>query len=327
MSWFYEAIQRAERKGPKPGKAIGEDLAQEDGDSFLAEIEALSSLSVKTPSDKEERTRATVTTEEAPKAAEAPVQTGAAVMVASPEAPAERNGFRHLTLPIKENSRLVFHTDAHGAAAEQFRFLRRSLTQEFSKGGVLMVTSPTVGDGKTLTSINLCSCLAELGEPTLLIEADMRRPTVGKVLSCTAEAPGIEDVLNGGAQPTEAIYLIEELRFHAAMMTSVPRDPSKLINGGGFRKFLAWAGGHFRWIVLDASPVLPTADVSDLLPQIDGVLLVIRAESTPRELSRRSVEILGKHVRGVIFNEATVHSNAYYRYLSDHYQGAAAKEI
>jgi len=318
MSWFYEALQRAERRIPQSGRVNALDGS--DGQSFLAEMEMLSSLSVKIPAQNSEaKMHAGVATEEAPTATEVLVQS-ARRAVTSPAEQGSGNGFRHLKLEIKENSRLVFQTDAHGMAAEQFRLLRRKLTQEFSNGGVLMVTSPTTGDGKTLTSINLCSCLAEMGEPTLLVEADLRRPTIGKVLSCPAEASRIEEVLGGSIDPSQAIYLIEQLRFHVATVGTVPRDPSKLINGRGFNQFLTWARAHFRWIVLDASPVLPAADVSDLMPLVDSILLVIRAESTPRELSKRTFEILGKQIDGVILNEATVDSNGYYRYLSDYYQ-------
>jgi len=338
MSWYYEALQRAERNGPKPENADGEDFAGPDGDSFLAEIESMSSLSRKngdkTPArgmktaqsaaTAQMQSAAAVATEEAP-GSEVQIQAAAAVEepVALPtDFPVETTHYRHVTIPAPKSSRLIFRTDMHGLAAEHFRMLRRRLTQEFPQGGVLMVTSPGVGDGKTLTSINLSSCLTELGEPTLLMEADVRRPTVGKVLSCRPESPGMEDVLSGTVRPEEAIYVVDELNFHAAMVANVPRDPSKLINAAGFGKFLGWARQRFRWIVLDAPPVLPAADVADLLPIVDGVLVVVRAEVTPKELSKRTFEILGKHVCGVIFNNATVGSNPYYRYLSGYYQGA-----
>ncbi len=319
MSWFYEALQRAERESLKPRKTKREDLAGLNGEPFLVEIEELSSLSVKLPSEAaEEQAGVATVTEGTPKTTEIPVQSADAPAVVPAEAWPSRNGYRHLELPLQRDPRLVFHTDCHGLAAEQFRLLRRKLTQEFSNGGVLMVTSPTQGDGKTLTSINLCSCLAEAGEPTLLIEADMRRPTVAKVLSCPLETPAMEDVLTGEAQPPEAIYRIEQLRFCAVMLASVPRDPSKLINGSRFRELLGWARGQFRWTILDTSPVLPTADVADLMPQVDGTLLVIRAESTPRELSKRAFEMLGKRLHGVILNGATIDSNPDYRYLRGH---------
>ena len=337
MSWYYEALQRAERNGPQTSKPEDEDFAGPDGDSFLAEIESMSSLSRKQAAEPRPvqaaktngngngngHAASAVATEEAPTAAQVEIQ---AVAVEEPAlgpsaTPAIRENYRHVTIPMTKGSRLIFRTDMHGLAAEQFRMLRRKLTQDFPNGGVLMVTSPSVGDGKTLTTINLCSSLAELGEPTLLVEADVRRPTVGKVLSCTPEAPGMEDVLTGKARPNEAIYEVDDLRFHAAMVANVPRDPSKLINAVGFGNFLSWARQRFRWIVLDASPVLPAADVGDLVSIVDGVLVVIRAEGTPKELSKRTFEILGKHVCGVIFNGATVSSNPYYRYLSGYYQG------
>lgn len=339
MSWYYEALQRAERGGSKPqGEGQQEeDFAGPDGDSFLAEMEATSSLSRKQAGQAQrtpvagERMRAgqrpvmrptavapeaAVGVEEAP--TEAPVEIQAAAGAAVEVEPA-RNGYRHHTLAISKSSRLIFRTDAHGLAAEQFRMLRRKLTQDFPNGGVLMVTSPSMGDGKTLTSINLCSCLAELGESVLLVEADVRRPTVGKVLACPPEAPGIEDVLTGKTPPDEVIHEFDDLRFHAAMVANVPRDPSKLINAEGFQHFLDWARQRFRWIVMDASPVLPAADVADLVSIVDGVLVVIRAESTPKEMSKKTFEILGKHVCGVVFNNATVSSNPHYRYLSGYY--------
>jgi Mrp family chromosome partitioning ATPase len=82
---------------------------------------------------------------------------------------------------------------------------------------------------------------------------------------------------------------------------------------------LTWARENFLWVVLDAPPVLPAADVSELLPFADAALLVIRARNTPRDLSKRAIELLGKHLRGVIFNEVTVDSDPDYRYLSGYY--------
>lgn len=314
MSWLYEALQRAERENPQFGKDNGKGLDTVEGDTFLQGIEKLASFSVRVPADNLIDLTRTAVTE-----AEPEVRSADAAVAPRSTPPESSNGYRHLKLPIKENSRLVFHTGNHGMATEQFRLLRRKLTQDFSKGGVLMVTSPTTGDGKTLTSINLSSCLAELGEPTLLIETDLRRPTMGKVLSCPLETLGLESLLSGNAAPDQIICVVEQLRFHVALVAKAPNNPSKLINGAELRQFLAWARAHFRWIVLDATPVLPAADVADLSMQADGVLLVIRAESTPRELSKRTFDILGKRLYGVILNGATIDSNPYYRHLTKYY--------
>jgi capsular exopolysaccharide synthesis family protein len=229
------------------------------------------------------------------------------------------DGYRHLTLSAKEESRLLFQNEPNGLAAEQFRMLRHTLGKEFESGAVLLVTSPAAGDGKTLTSVNLASCLAESGQPTLLIEADIRRPSVRQMLGSTIEPPGVEDVLARNVEPRRAVHGIQELNLYTAMVARVPDNPAQLIAGPGVKHLLAWARENFLWVVLDAPPVLPAADVSELLPFADGALLVIRAQSTPRELAKQAIDLLGKHLRGVVFNEVTVDSNPHYRYLNNYY--------
>jgi capsular exopolysaccharide synthesis family protein len=237
------------------------------------------------------------------------------------------NGFRHYCPIIREESRLVFHTDPSGLTAEQFRMLRRTIKEDASTGAVLMVTSPGMGDGKTFTSLNLCTCLADSGDPTLLIEMDLRRPTVRTVLGWTSQSPGLEEALAGRVQPKDVVDLVEKLSFHTATVAKVPHDPSHLVHGITTKRFLGWARENFRWVVLDAPPVLPAADVSELQPSTDGVLLVIRAQSTPRELSRRAIEAIGKHLYGVIFNEVTVDFSPYYGQIKQYHRQTEMQQV
>src|SRR5579871_1024300 len=103
--------------------------------------------------------------------------------------------FRQLSLPSREDCRLTLQIDPHGLAAEQFRFLRRNLEQKFPKGGVLLITSPAPQDGKTLTALNLTSYLAEAGRPTLLVEADIRKPSVHKAIGVPNDGAGVEEAM------------------------------------------------------------------------------------------------------------------------------------
>jgi capsular exopolysaccharide synthesis family protein len=308
MSWFYEALMRAEGNPAQPGQAAvaGEE---KDGDSFLGEIEGLAGVLTSKP-----------------RAEACPGPAGAAEHL--PQRPREAvasNGFRHVRAVFREESRLVFHSDPRGMAAEQFRLLRRSLVQAFPRGGVLMVTSPGPGDGKTLTAMNLCASLADAGESTLLVELDLRRPSAQKVFGCKIGGPGVETVLRGDEKPEQAPCYIEELGFHAALVAEVPSEPSRLLGSNTLADLLSWARNRFRWVVLDTAPVLPNADVAELLPAVDAVLLVARVQVTPRELLRRACEVLGKRLHGVVLNEATISSTPYYRYLSDYYHPGAAK--
>lgn len=313
MSWFYEALMRAEGNLPQP-EHTAVAIAEKDGDSFLGEIEALSAVSVSKPLQEIPAT---------------PSQTAACDSVAQllVAEPSVSNGFRHVHPLFREESRLVFHSAPAGMAAEQFRLLRRSLVQTFPKGGALMVTSPGAGDGKTLTTMNLCASLADAGESVLLTELDLRRPSAQRVLGCKLDAPGVEEALRGSEQPEKTACYIEGLGFHAALVSEIPGDPSHLLGGNALRNFLTWARGRFRWVVFDTAPVFPNADVAELLPAVDAVLLVVRAQFTPRELLRRSCDVLGKRLHGVILNEATISSTPYYRYLSDYYHPGASKTV
>ncbi len=309
MSWFYEALMRAEGKAGEPDKSAVSSV--QEGDSFLQEIEAISSVAagnIPCLTDRDYGAERLIT-EEVP---------GIVSKVT-----AERV-FRHLKVSFREESRLIFHTDPLGMAAEQFRILRRSLAPAFPTGAALVITSPAPGDGKTLTAINLCACLADTGDETLLLEADLRRPSARNVLSCAVDAPGVEDALRGTATAEEATLFVENLGFHAMLVAKVPKNPSHLLTGAGIQKILAYARPRFRWVVLDTAPVMPNADVAELLTVVDAALLVIRAQNTPKELSRRALELLGKRLHGVVLNEATIHSTPYYRYLSNYYQPVAS---
>jgi Mrp family chromosome partitioning ATPase len=309
MSLIYEALLRAQQDCSKSEKATDAIISGQEGNSSLAGIESVCSPAAESPKSRPEAPSfapRSASEDIAGRFPKLPRQMVISNPLESPEGVTELHGFRRLILPHQEETRLVFRANPHGLAADQFRLLRRTLRREFETGAVLMITSPGVGDGKTLTALNLSACLAESGDPTLLVEVDVRRPAVGRVLGCEMEAPGIEDAFAGRVEPGEVVNFIGELSVHAAIVTKIPNDPSHLINGPGVKRFLAWAREHFRWVVLDTAPVLPAANIAELLPLAAAVLLVIRAQNTSRELSRRAFEVLGKRLHGVIFNEATI---------------------
>jgi capsular exopolysaccharide synthesis family protein len=320
VSWFFEALLQAEKERPKSGNGTPPREPGRGEESFLAPLESLPSVVAEGSPSKPEIPSSQSSSTETEILSPHQASPGQVLRAESP------NSFRHLTLPLPEESRLVFQTDPHGLAAEQYRLLRRTLKQEFATGAVLLITSPGEGDGKTLTSLNLSTCLAfSGGDKTLLVEADARRPTMARIWSGAIAPPGVEDAWTGKAEPHQTIHLIDKLSLHLALVARIPGNPSQLINGSGVRQFFAWARENFRWVVIDAPPVLPAADVAELLPLADAALLVIRAQSTPKELARRAFEMLGARLHGVIFNAAIVGSNAYYGYLGPPQRGGTKK--
>ncbi len=317
MGRIYEALTRANRNDRVPAGSA------EDGQSVRTAVDAMATIASTVNQPLVEPPVPGTSVEQSEASPRRQVQPARRRFSSQPGVAS--NGFRHITVPLLEESRLAYTTEPHGMSAEQFRFVRRTLTEEFPQGGVLMITSPAPRDGKTFTTLNLCSCLADGGRPTLLAEVDIRQPMVRKTLACSVGTAGIEEVLTGRAAPTDAVQFIENLAFHAAMVKEAPEHPSRLIGGEGLRQFLAWAREQFHWVVLDAPPVLPASDVAELLPLADAVVLVIRAQKTPRELSKRAIEMLHTRLYGVILNEGSPDTNPYYRYLHQYYGAPQGK--
>ncbi len=231
------------------------------------------------------------------------------------------NGFHRMDLKPSPESRIVFVPEMEGVASEQYRLLRKSLSDQFPDGGVLLVTSPTKGDGKTMNVANLGWCLAEAGAPTLVIEADLRQPSLSEVLGHRPHL-GVEAVLRGEVEPEAAVAVASNgLPLHFATVAKAQSDPVQLLRGPGTKKLIEWARSKFFWVLLDCPPIIPAADVAELAPYSDAVFLVVRVRSTPVDLIRKSFQMLGDRLKGVILNEATRSQDSYYHYLSKYYSG------
>lgn len=317
MSWFYDVLKRVEQER-EPASSPEVNLDASGGAEFLAALEGVSGIVNHKAKTAAARVQSAPLEDAFPQAGtRAPDHSFSALSehVISAEA-----SYPRLQLAVGERSRLVFQSDRHGLAAEQYRLLCRNLVQRLPKGGVVMVTSPGEGDGKTLTALNLSAGMAEAGDPTLLLELDVRRPGIRQLLGIDASPGQIDCTQVEADHPHHSICLVEELHFHVAMVAQLLPDPARLLHGDAVERLLDWAKRHFRWVIIDSAPVVPVADVSVLAPYADAVLMVIRAQSTPRDLLKRAVEMLGKRLSGVILNEATAYSNPYYRYLRRQYQ-------
>ncbi len=216
-------------------------------------------------------------------------------------------------------NRLVFVSDPGGVVAEQYRVMRRKLTEKYPAGGTILITSPGSGDGKTLTSTNLAWCLAETGAPTLLAEMDLRNPSVARLLGYTCESSGIESVL-AGIEDLEAILRqINRMKFHVASAGKVTPNPVDLLTGRPIKELLTWSRQNYKWIVVDSPPLFPLADALELTALSDFTVLVVRAQVSPRALVEKAVEMLGQRLQQVIMNEGTECADSSYRYISAYY--------
>ena len=210
------------------------------------------------------------------------------------------------------------------AGAEKFRTLRSRLyrVRESQPLRRLLVSSAIPAEGKTFVSANLAQVLVRQGESrVLLIDADMRSPRLHKIMGAPS-TPGLADYLQGEYKEWEVIQRGKEEGFFFLPAGKHVTHPAELIASKKFRTFLANVSDLFDWVVIDSPPALPVSDASVLATMCDGVLFVVRAASTPAEVSARGCrELQDGHIIGVVLNglEKEGTSDPYYGYGSTAY--------
>jgi Mrp family chromosome partitioning ATPase len=215
-----------------------------------------------------------------------------------------------------KQSRLVFLTDPCGLAVERYKLLRRRLCALSPHGGLLLITSPNSGDGKTLTSLNLAYCLAEGGHHTCLVDLDFRSPGVCFSMEHEAEMDDVVDVLAGNSTISRAIRQIGDRPLYILGIHEGIESPSRQLDPAVLGPFLKKLRDGFEWVILDIAPVIPMSDVAEVLPHVDGALMVVRSGKTKKSLVGPSLEILGTKLWGVVLNDSLINGSAYYGYYA-----------
>jgi capsular exopolysaccharide synthesis family protein len=224
-----------------------------------------------------------------------------------------------VTTTSKETVELVTQARPQSQMAESYRALRTSLllTSLGAPPKVILVTSALPQEGKTTTSMNTAIVLAQKGSRVLLIDADMRRPSVHKALGMGPRT-GLSNVLTGSAQLHQAIVrstLIPTLYIMAA--GTPPPNPAELLASANMRDVLNELREQYDHIVIDTPPTLSVTDAVVVSTSADSVVLVIRSGQTTRQALRRARDLLVRvnaRIAGVLLNAADLKSADYYYY-------------
>ena len=219
----------------------------------------------------------------------------------------------------REAVELVTQVRPQSQMAESYRALRTSLLLS-SLGAppkVIMITSALPQEGKTTTSINCAVVLAQKGIRVLLIDADLRRPSIHKTLGMGPRS-GLSNVLTGSATLQQAISRSPMLPNLAVLPAGTPPpNPAELLASTNMRDVLEELRGQYDHIVLDTPPTLSVTDAVVLSPRADAIVLVIRSGQTTKHALRRCRDILmqvNAKVSGVLLNAVDLSSPDYYYY-------------
>jgi capsular exopolysaccharide synthesis family protein len=202
-------------------------------------------------------------------------------------------------------SKVVVAQNPTSLAAEQYRVLRTNIIKlsQTQALKVILVTSPGPGDGKTLTTMNLALSFCQKPDTrVLLIEADLRKPSVGALVAMDP-GPGLADYLAGEASLETVVRPTSIPNFHLLDSGKRSATPADLLHSPRLNSMMEVLRSHFNWIVLDGPPTNPVADYELLTPICDGVVLVVRPFYTQRDLLRLTTEALrGRKVLGCVVN-------------------------
>jgi capsular exopolysaccharide synthesis family protein len=209
---------------------------------------------------------------------------------------------------------LVAGTMPHALVAEQYRALRTRIAQ--SENGharrVLIVSSPTKGDGKSITSANLALTMSqEFNRSVVLVDADLRQPLLHTLLGIPS-APGLSEVLQGAAALEDVLLALPEHRLTVLPGGTLPENPAELLGSTAMRRVLEALRARFDRVLIDTPPAQPLADVGVLAPMTDGLILVVRADVTPKPAIERALGVCdSSRIVGLVLNNTGGHDAGY----------------
>ena len=214
---------------------------------------------------------------------------------------------------------LLSYAQPKSQISESFRGLRTSLllSQAEHPPQVILVTSALPREGKTTAAANLGVTLAQLGDRTLLLDSDLRKPGIRRALNLPAtNEVGLSSYLAGVCTLDEVIVPHPTIKNLAALTTGpVPPSPADLLSSHRMREGIAELRLRFKFIVIDSPPVMAATDAVILSALTDGVLLVVRSGETPKEAFTRSRDVLASvkcRMLGVVLNAVNAGAPDYY---------------
>ena len=252
---------------------------------------------------------------------------------------------------INHKARLIVHDQPKSSIAESYRSLRTNLKfSEGITGKSLVIASSGPQEGKTTVLINLGLTTAQMGAKTLVVDTDLRRPTIYKTFQLNRE-PGLSEILTAGVSWQEIIRGLSDIllggmsldeasktpgldNFFILPSGRIPLNPSEILGSREMDILLSELKKNFDVVLYDSPPILPVTDASLLAPKVDGVVLVYEIGRTARSAllrAKQQIESSGGKVLGVVLNHIKTETEpdtaySYYHYKYYGREGAEVKD-
>ncbi|MEH7249107.1 CpsD/CapB family tyrosine-protein kinase [Neobacillus niacini] len=216
----------------------------------------------------------------------------------------------------KRGVHLVTHSDPKSAISEQYRQIRTNILFSSVDKEVksIVVTSAEPSDGKSTTAANLAIVLAQQGKQVLLVDTDLRKPSVHYTFN-VSNMDGLTSVLTKEISLDKAITKTKVPNLDILTSGPIPPNPSELLDSKSMETILEQLKDRFEYVVLDSPPILVVTDSQILAKKCDGVVLVVASGKTHKESALQAKELLENarsNIFGVVLNAVESVKNRYY---------------
>jgi capsular exopolysaccharide synthesis family protein len=246
---------------------------------------------------------------------------GAAMLADPPATNAVRDSLRPFPMAnvmLPAHSKFVCFGQTESLAAEKFRFLSTRLRHLQQKRSLkrLLITSSVVGEGKSMVAANLACALAAGKQQVLLVEGDIRRPSLASQLGLE-DLSGLSQLLRGESDGPNNIYALENSGLCVLLAGAAHSNPLEFMDPAKLAALMDRISVGFDWVIIDSPPVLPLADTSIWTRMADAILLVTRPGVTSKRQLQRTIEALEQSkLLGSVLNASgeTTTNQYYYHY-------------
>ncbi|MBM7652551.1 CpsD/CapB family tyrosine-protein kinase [Neobacillus cucumis] len=214
--------------------------------------------------------------------------------------------------------KLITAVAPKNAISEQYRTIRTNIQYSSIDGEMrtMMVTSAGPGEGKSTTAANLAVTFSQLGKKVLLVDADLRKPTVHHTFQVN-NIYGFTTVLTKQTTLEKAVLKSQEDDLFILTSGPIPPNPAELLSSKSMEQFIMDAKEMFDYVIFDTPPLLAVADPQIIANQCDGSVLVVYSEKTEIDQAKKSKELLQNaqsKLLGVVLNHKEIKNNDYYYY-------------
>ena len=216
-----------------------------------------------------------------------------------------------------DSQKMILTEKSPWPVKEAYKTLRTNIIFSLpgTGGKVLAVTSAFRGDGKSVNAINTAISFGQLGKKTVIVDCDMRLPTVASKLGLKGN-PGLSDFLAGQADIQGILYKVPGQEINMIPAGNIPPDPTALLQSRRMESLIAGLRKVYDYVIIDLPPVTTVADAAILSKYIDGFLLVVRHGNTEYGAIRDmlgQLQLADAKIVGFIYNDAEAEGNKYYK--------------